>query len=387
MQQKVIPGIDIFLQQADLYKTRQLAIVTNDAAKTSEGILSRVALLKNGFNLVKIFSPEHGISVKGADGVFQNNSTDPVTGLPVISLYGDHLLPTEEELADIDLVLFDIPDVGCRFYTYLWTMTYVMEACAKNQKPLIVLDRPNPIGGDLSKAEGPMLDETNCSSFIGRWSIPIRHSCTLGELARYFSGKKVQGLDLKIIAVKNWHRNQMAGTQGFDFYPTSPAIKNISTALLYPGMGLLEGINVNEGRGTDKPFMQFGAPWIDADDLHEKIVTMNLPGLTATPCSYTPVDSLYKNEKCYGLELTISDQQIFRPVATSIMIIKTLMQQNPAHIQQRLYKTYVNPTGLGHLDKLLGIKDSFAILQTSSSVSSNVPSSWSEEIAPALLYN
>jgi uncharacterized protein YbbC (DUF1343 family) len=266
-------------------------------------------------------------------------------------------------------------------------MTYVMEACAKNQKLLIVLDRPNSIGGDLSKAEGPMLDETNCSSFIGRWSMPIRHSCTLGELAKYFSGKKVEGLDLKIIAVKNWHRHQMAGTPGFDFYPTSPAIKNISTALLYPGTGLLEGINVNEGRGTDKPFMQFGAPWIDAADLHEKIVAMSLPGLTANPCSYKPVDSLYKNEKCYGLELIITDPQLSRPVTTGIMIIKILIQLYPAHIQQRLYKTYVNPTGLGHLDKLMGIKNSFALLQTGSPVSTHVSSSWSEEIAPALLYD
>lgn len=201
--QRVIPGIDTFLQQCELYKSRRLGLVTNNAAFTSDGLLSRLALLKNEFNLKKIFSPEHGISVKGEDGVYQKHSIDIKTDLPIISLYSDRLMPTEEDLSDIDVVLFDIPDVGCRFYTYLWTMTYVMEACAKYKKQLIILDRPNPIGGSLNMAEGPMLDEINCSSFIGRWSIPIRHCCTIGELANYFSAKKINGIDLKIISVKN----------------------------------------------------------------------------------------------------------------------------------------------------------------------------------------
>jgi uncharacterized protein YbbC (DUF1343 family) len=138
--QKVIAGIDNFLEQSALFKNYRLGLVTNNAAFTSERLLSRLALLKNGFNLVKIFSPEHGISVKGEDGVYQNHSTDSKTGLPVISLYGDRLMPTEEDLTDTDVILFDIPDVGCRFYTYLWTMTYVMEACAKYNKQLIILD-------------------------------------------------------------------------------------------------------------------------------------------------------------------------------------------------------------------------------------------------------
>ena len=137
--------------------------------------MSRVALLKNQFKLVKIFSPEHGISVKGDDGVKQQNVTDTITDLPVVSLYGEKLMPSEEDMQDVDMVLFDIPDIGCRFYTYLWTMTYVMESCAAYNKPFMILDRPNPIGALLEKAEGPMLDEANCSSFIGRWNIPLKH--------------------------------------------------------------------------------------------------------------------------------------------------------------------------------------------------------------------
>ena len=380
--QKVINGIDVFLSEPGINKNARLAIVTNNAAFTADRLLSRLALVKEGLNLVKIFSPEHGISVKGEDGGYQNHTLDIKTGLPVISLYGDRLMPTEEDLSDVDIVLFDIPDVGCRFYTYLWTMTYVMEACANNNKQLIILDRPNPISGKLEMAEGPMLDEEYCSSFIGRWSIPIRHSCTLGELANYFSNKKVKGLDLKIVKVQNWKRDQLAT----DFYPTSPAIQNISTALVYPGMGLLEGINVNEGRGTEKPFLQFGAPWVDAEELMIEMKLNKPIGINLQKISFIPTDSLYKNEECFGLELSMPDVNTFQPVSFGINLIATLLKLYPGHITQRAYITNANPTGAGHLDKLVGVRDSFD-LQRSGTIISTKPGSWHAEIKPFLLYN
>jgi len=381
--QKVINGIDVFLSKPGINKNLRFAIVTNNAAFTADKLLSRLALVKEGFNLVKIFSPEHGISVRGEDGVYQSNSIDIKTNLPIISLYGDRLMPSEEDLNDIDIVLFDIPDVGCRFYTYLWTMTYVMEACAKHQKQLIILDRPNPISGKLNMAEGPMLDEKNCSSFIGRWSIPIRHSCTLGELANYFSNKKVKGLDLRIIKAKNWNRDQIA----IDFYPTSPAIQNIQTALVYPGMGLLEGVNINEGRGTDKPFLQFGAPWINSEDLLSSIKQKHFDGIDINPVSFIPVDSLYKNEECNGLKLILTDPNKFHPVSFGIELITSLFNLYPHQIQERAYKTNANPTGGGHLDKLLGIKDSFELLGSGTAISTDVSKQWMDEISPYLLYN
>jgi uncharacterized protein YbbC (DUF1343 family) len=385
--QQVIPGIDVFSQDPEVNKNSRFAIVTNNAAFTSERMLSRLALVSKGFNLIKIFSPEHGISVKGADGSYQKDSIDIKTALPIISLYGDRLMPTEEDLKDVDVVLFDIPDVGCRFYTYLWTMTYVMEACAKYNKQLIILDRPNPIGGNLEMAEGPMLDERNCSSFIGRWSIPIRHSCTLGELANYFSNKKVKGLDLKIITTKNWQRNQIAGTDGFDFYPTSPAIKNIETAFVYPGMGLLEGVNVNEGRATDSPFMQFGAPWINSEAVKEELRKKNCAGVDVKTCSYLPTDNLYKNEKCYGLELNVTNANKFRPVVFGIHIITTLFKLYSFLVTERIYVTNVNPSGKGHLDKLLGIKNSFDRFEQGEIIQTDVSQAWITEITPHLLYN
>jgi uncharacterized protein YbbC (DUF1343 family) len=381
--QKVINGIDIFLSKPIENKNSRFAIVTNNAAFTSDKLLSRLGLIKEGFNLVKIFSPEHGISVRGEDGIYQSNSIDIKTNLPIISLYGDRLMPKEEDLNDVDIVLFDIPDVGCRFYTYLWTMTYVMEACAKYQKQLIILDRSNPISGNLNTAEGPMLDERNCSSFIGRWSIPIRHSCTLGELANYFSNKKVNGLDLKVIKVKNWSRNQVTN----DFYPTSPAIQNIQTALVYPGMGLLEGINVNEGRGTEKPFLQFGAPWINSKELLNTINQKVFAGINFKPVSFTPIDSLYKNEECNGLELTITDPGEFQPVPFGIGLISSLISLYPNQIEERAYKTNANPSGGGHFDKLIGMKDSFKLLHSGNAISTDIVTFWTEKISPFLLYN
>ncbi|HEY5773154.1 MAG TPA: DUF1343 domain-containing protein [Chitinophagaceae bacterium] len=380
--QQVISGIDIFLQDPEVNKNSRFAIVTNNAAFTSDKILSRLELVNKGFNLIKVFSPEHGISVKGADGLYQKDAIDIKTALPIISLYGDRLMPTEEDLKDIDIVLFDIPDVGCRFYTYLWTMTYVMEACVKYNKQMIILDRPNPIGGNLELAEGPMLDEETCASFIGRWSIPIRHSCTLGELANYFSGKKLTGLDLKIVQVKNRDRDGIVN----DFYPTSPAIQNISTALVYPGMGLLEGINVNEGRGTDKPFIQFGAPWINAEELQMALKNKNIIGIDLKPCSYVPADSLYKNEQCYGLELNLTDTNKFRPVAFGIDLISVLFKLYPQQVKERAYVTNVNPTGTGHLDKLLGIKNAFELFTSNAFIETDVSKNWRKEIDSFLLY-
>lgn len=387
MHQKVAPGIDTFLEHPITDKNIRWGLLTNDAAFSSDGLLSRVALVKKGFNLVKLFSPEHGITGTGADGAFQNNSIDSHTGLPVISLYGDHFSPTDEDLSDIDRVIVDIPDIGCRFYTYLWTVTYVMEACAMCGKQVIILDRPNPLGGEMSMAEGPMLDEVTCSSFIGRWSIPIRHSCTLGELSLYFSNFKINGLNLKIIPVRNWQRYQLAGTDNFNFIPTSPAIKNSATALLYPGMGLLEGINVNEGRGTDNPFVQFGAPWIDSEELKYVVKEKNLPGILFNSCSYIPADGPYKNERCHGLKLMVTNKENFHPVAMGIALVSTILNLYRLHVKERLYITYANPSGSNHLDKLLGVKNALDQLKDSDTLPTDVSQTWPQEITPYLLYD
>jgi len=385
--QRVQFGIDALLQQPGKFRDLRLALVTNNAATTSSGTLSRVALLKSKFDIVKLFSPEHGLTAQGEDGIFQSNVTDVTTALPVVSLYGDRLRPSAEDLADIDAVIFDIPDVGCRFYTYLWTMTYIMEACAEFKKPLFILDRPNPIGGDLNLIEGPLLDEANCSSFIGRWSIPVRHSCSFGELANYFAATRVEDLDLQIMKAEGWNREQ-AKDVGWFFVPPSPAIIDIETTLLYPGMGLLEGINVNEGRGTNDPFKIFGAPWINADQLHEAFENLKLPGIVTHAYSYEPRLGLYYNEKCYGLHLDVSDSSSFRPVRTGLELIKLIASLYPERCKERFYKTGVNPTGEQHLDRLTGLYNSFERIRSQEVTGPGLNAAeWKEIILPYSLYD
>ncbi|MDZ4807350.1 MAG: DUF1343 domain-containing protein [Bacteroidota bacterium] len=384
---KVLFGIDYLLLQKNKFQHLRLALLTNNAATTSNGESSRVALLKAGFPIVKLFSPEHGLTAKGEDGAYQSNSIDSLTQLPIISLYGDHLMPTEEDLADIDIVFFDIPDAGCRFYTYLWTMTYVMEACALHNKPLVILDRPNPIGGDINKAEGPMLDEINCSAFIGRWNIPVRHSCTLGELATYFVATRVKDLHLDVIKVQHWNRKQTASEAGWYFVPTSPAIPDVETALLYPGLGLFEGITVNEGRGTDSSFKIIGTPWIDAQQLNEAFIDLQLPGIRSDVINYVPAWGMYANENCTGLQFSLTDSNNFRPVETGLRLLHLIASLYPAKAKERLYPTVANPSGEGHLDKLSGVHHAFEKIQKGELLSSKLqPDDWKEKIQPYLLY-
>jgi len=378
-------GVDSFLQQAEKYRKLKFALVTNDAATTSDRISNRIALLKEGVDLIRLFSPEHGLSARGGDGAYQKNEVDNVTGLPVISLYGDQLYPAQEALENIDAILFDIPDIGCRFYSYLWTMTFVMESCAKFDKLFFILDRPNPISGDLDLAEGPMLDEENCSSFIGRWSIPIRHSCTLGELANYFNSKKNIGCDIQIFKTQNWKRNETVIEEGGKFVQPSPAIteKNI---LFYPGTGLLEGINVNEGRGTTEPFKIFGAPWIENILLNEEFEKLKLPGIVSRPYSYRAVDGPYKNEQCLGLSLDIIDPFLFRPVKTGLSLVKLIATLHPENCKERSYVTRANPSGKYHLDRLTGIHDSFSAITSGDPRELASATSWKEMISPFLIY-
>ena len=383
MKTSVHSGIDHFLLQP-AYRGARLALVTNDAALTAEGLPSRVALLEAGFTLVRLFSPEHGLSASGVDGAFQQHGVDAATGLPVISLYGDRTAPTEEDLHDIDFVLFDIPDVGCRFYTYLWTLTYVMEACATYVKPLVVLDRPNPISGVLSLAEGPWLEEDTCSSFIGRWNIPVRHSGTLGELAQYFRATRIKSLHLQVVKARGWVRAERANSQ--HFVPTSPAIRDPETALLYPGTGLLEGVNLNEGRGTGQPFKVCGAPWINSNELAEALANGHRGGIAYESCSYTPVEGVYTGQLCHGLKFSVTDPSAFRPVAMGVHLLHTLAALYPHGLKERLYRTRANPSGSAHLDKLLGVKDAFAKVQSGAPFYTDISREWTERIAPCILY-
>lgn len=384
---KILFGIDVLLTQAEKWAGKKLALVTNNAATTSTGVFSRLALQEAGFDLHVLFSPEHGLTARGADGAPQSGGVDQLTGVKVISLYGDHFRPSSEDLAAVDIILFDIPDAGCRFYTYLWTLTHVMEACAAEGKKLVVLDRPNPLGGNLQKAEGPMLDEEHCASFIGRWNIPVRHSCTLGELALYFKITRVPALDLEIIKVQHWDRSKTVTGAGWHFVPTSPAIRDTETIALYPATCFLEGVNVNEGRGTPDDFKICGAPWINAALLTAAFNQQGYGGIKATAHIYTPEWGLYAGEKCNGMRFLITDEEQFRPVHTGMHLLTLLKKLYQAELQERLYITAANPAGHGHLDRLTGVYEAFRKIETGELFAAvQQTGNWKEQIHPFLLY-
>jgi uncharacterized protein YbbC (DUF1343 family) len=390
----ILFGIDVLLARQPHWKSKRIALVTNHAATTNQFIPSRLALLQQGFNIVKLFSPEHGLDTTGADGHAIGNSIDTLTRLPVISLYGDKLAPSHTDLTDIDLVLFDIPDVGSRFYTYLWTMTHVLEACAANHIPFVVADRPNPLSGNLMLAEGPMLDEKHCRSFIGRWSIPVKHSCTLGELGQYFNSSRGINCQLEVIPCINWGRNMWHADWSHSFVPLSPAIPVFESALLYPGLCFLEATNCSEGRGTANPFRIAGAPWFLADEtvrLFNAMIPAISKGVCARPIVFTPAESKYTGQSCNGVMLHVTDPSSFLPVATGWLLIRIIKELHPENFQWAAYSTHVNPSGKKHLDLLSGIVNAEILFDTALPefifvIKRDIHIDWASCIRPYLLY-
>ncbi len=350
-------GIDNILAIPPNWKEHRIGLVTNHAATTNDLLPSRKALQQRGFNLIKLFSPEHGLDVQGADGHKMQDGVDVLTGLPIISLYSNKLAPSAEDLADLDLIVFDIPDAGSRFYTYLWTLTHVMEAAAQHHKKLVILDRPNPISGNLELAEGPMLDESQ-ASFIGRWPIPVRHSCTLGELAKYFNNERNIQCDLEVIKCEGWERNHFQPNWGIRFVPTSPALQSFESMLLYPGTCLLEATNISEGRGTDMAFCIAGSPWMDGTDIAGIFHGFGFDEVEVEPVEFTPTDSKYKDQLCKGIRLTLREPDYFQPVFLGLVLIRMIRELYPAQFSWAPYPTLVNPGGEHHMDKLLGISSS-----------------------------
>ncbi len=379
-------GIDFFLKK-NAWKGKKLAMLTNDAAYTGHQVKSRVALLKAGFQISFLFSPEHGLSASAPDGASVPDKRDEVTGLPVYSLYGENLGVDTRLLEQVDAVVYDIPDVGCRFYTYLWSLSYLMEACAQIGKPLLVLDRPNPLGGDMATVEGPMLDEEKCASFIGRWNIPIRHSCTTGELARMFKDQYLPELLLEIIPCSGWNRLKDLIEQGGVFFPTSPAIQNLGTAFLYAGFGLLEGINIQEGRGTNFAFRQVGAPWVDPHKWTQLLQGPEAQGVVFVPVQFKPAWGLYQDQECNGLFFTVTDKMKFKPVQFALHVISALMKLYPEKVLPRFYKTMANPTGERHLDLLTGVPGSFEKLMAGQSFEVEVAADWLATMTQYILYD
>ena len=323
-------GIDVLEEQnfAPL-RGKRVGLVTNQTGVDSQG-RRNIDVLAHADNvkLVAIFSPEHGIA--GQLDAKVGNATDPATGLQIYSLYGDSRRPTDQMLQGLDALVFDIQGAGVRFYTFITTMGYCMEAAAKHKIPFFVLDRPDPLGGE--KIQGPMLDPSRIS-FVGYFRLPLVYAMTLGELARMFAAENKMGLDLHVIAMKNWRRAQTFDQTGLTWIPPSPNLRTLNEAFLYPGIEILQPAGISVGRGTDAPFEQLGAPWVHADALLNSLTPRQIPGMSFAAASFTPTDGLYKGEACAGVKLTITDRDAFDSIRTGLEISDALHRLYPERFQ------------------------------------------------------
>ncbi|WP_029410383.1 DUF1343 domain-containing protein [Treponema pedis] len=322
---RIVLGIDRIKEFEHLFKNKRVGLITNQTGINGEG-KSSIDVLYKTVNLTALFSPEHGIRGNEREGAIIENRIDLKTGLTVYSLYGKTKRPSEEMLKNIDILCFDIQDIGARFYTYIWTMAYAMEECAKHKKTFVVFDRPNPING--VNVEGNILNE-EYKSFVGYFPIIQRHGMTVGELALMFNKEFKINCNLQIIPLKNWNRENCFEELNLMWVPTSPNIPTAETALIYSGLCIFEGVNISVGRGTAMPFKYIGAPFIDAENLAEELNALNLKGVFFLPAYFTPALSLYKNEFCKGIQIIVTDKKEFLPVKTSILIMEKIKKMYP----------------------------------------------------------
>ncbi len=331
---------------------RRVGLVTNATGRTREGKTTVEALTSEparraGVQLVRLFSPEHGLSIRAEERVA--DGIDAATRLPVRSLYGESERPRPEDFEGLDAIVFDIQDVGTRFYTYLATLGYVLEGAAKARVPVVVLDRPDPIGADL--VEGPLADADKLS-FTAYHSIPVRTGMTVGELALLFNAERRIGADLQVVRMRGWSRHLWYDETGLEWVHPSPNMRSLAAAALYPGIGLLETTNVSVGRGTDTPFEILGAPWIDGARLARVLAARALPGVRFSPTRFTPNASLYAGQVCGGVRVDLVEREALRAVALGIEIAAVLRDLYPADWERAGFlKLLANQDAYDRLDR------------------------------------
>lgn len=323
-------GLEIFLREhKNILRGQRVGLVTHAAAVTRDFSSNVDALRQSGVPITALFGPEHGWDGAGADAMAMADATDARTGLPIYSLYGVTQEPNAEMLQAVDALVFDMQDVGARFYTFISTLDYVLRAAEKFAKAVIVLDRPNPING--IQIEGPLVD-AGLQSFISHLPVPIRHGLTMGELARWLAATRYQ-VEPQIIRMRNWRRAMWFDETGLPWIPLSPGMPRFETTIVYPGMCLLEGTNVSEGRGTALPFEICGAPWLDGYALARQLNRLELPGARFRAHAFTPVAFKYRDIKCDGVQIHVTDRNALRPVYVGLHILAACRAQNPERFE------------------------------------------------------
>jgi uncharacterized protein YbbC (DUF1343 family) len=336
---KVIPGIDVLANNNfDLIKGKKVGLITNHTGLSRNGI-SDIDILfdTKECKLIALFGPEHGIRGTADEKVASGKDTK--TGLPVYSLYGKNKKPSKEMLKDIDVLIFDIQDIGTRFYTYIGTMANTMKAAKENDIEFMVLDRPNPVGG---KVEGAVATEDLCGKNTCIYPIPTRHGMTVGELAQLFNDHFKIGCKLEVIPMKNWERWMHYDETGLMWIDPSPNMKTLNGAILYPGLGISETTKLSCGRGTDRPFEMYGAPYIDKDKLAANLAKRKTPGLRFVPYSFIPTAKWhkFKGELCHGIFAIIYDRDILDSVTAGLHLIQAIHELNPEkHLELGGFKT------------------------------------------------
>jgi uncharacterized protein YbbC (DUF1343 family) len=346
---KVLTGIDVL--ERDGFKQlagMRIGLVTNQTGRDRAGratidVLNKAPVVK----LSALFSPEHGI--RGVADEKVSDTKDDQTGLPIYSLYGETRRPKPEQLKDLDAIVYDIQDIGTRFYTYISTLGYVMEEAARVHMPVFVLDRPNPIGG--VDVEGPVADADKLS-FTAYHTIPVQHGMTIGELARLYNQERKIGCELRVIEMEGWQRSMWFDETNLTWTNPSPNMRSLTEATLYPGIGLLETTNVSVGRGTDTPFELVGAPWIDEQQLAAYLNNRRIQGVRFVPVRFTPKSSVFKNVECGGINVIITDRSRFRSVAAGLEIAVALRKLYPSQWKVDDYlRLLVNAEAIAHLKR------------------------------------
>lgn len=323
---QTLTGIDVLdAQKFAPLVGKRVGLITNQTG-IDRNRRSTIDLLAHapGVKLVALFSPEHGI--RGTFDARVSSATDEATGLPIYSLYGETERPTDAMLAGLDALVFDIQDAGVRFYTYITTMGYAMEATAAHHVAFYVLDRPDPLGGE--RMEGPLLDRDR-TNFVGYFPMPVRMAMTLGEMAKMFNAEKKIGCDLHIILMQNWQRRLWFSDTGLPWVNPSPSLRSLDAGILYPGLEILQAGGVSVGRGTSDPFELVGAPWIHGEQLAAYLNRRAIPGVRFEPETFTPDSGSYKGELCQGVKVVLTDRNALQSMRMGIEVASTLVKLYP----------------------------------------------------------
>ena len=333
MARRVRTGLELLLDDPAVVRGRRVGLVVNPSSITPGLEHASVALARRrGVSVRALFGPEHGIAADAQDLVEVGHSRDRATGLPVYSLYGETRVPTSAMIEGVDAMVYDVQDVGSRYYTFVYTMLHVMEACARGGKRVVVLDRPNPLGGDA--VDGTVLDP-GYYSFVGLHTLAVRHGMTAGELALMFAEERGLDVDLHVIRMQGWRRPMHWEDTGLPWVLPSPNMPTVDTAFVYPGGCLVEGTNLSEGRGTTRPFELVGAPWLDGHALARDLERERIPGVGFRAAAFTPTFQKHAGELCRGVQVHVTDRGHFPAFLAYLLLVHHARRQDPTRFAWR----------------------------------------------------